>query len=75
LKHGSPFTWSKGESLDDMEHPERIEAIKAEYEIRRERMRKRIPVNPLRPVKACPEDIDDVYGVDEGNSSCAVCHK
>lgn len=75
LEHGSPFTWSKGESLCDLEQPERIAAIKAEYEIRRERNRNRIPINPLRPVKACNEDIDDIYGVDEGNGSCAVCHK
>lgn len=75
LAHGSPFTWSKGESLTDIEQPARIEAIKAEYEIRRERMRKRIPINPLRPVKTCPEDIDDVYGQDEGGNSCLVCHK
>lgn len=75
LDHGSPFTWSKGESLGELEQPERMAAIEAEYEIRRARMRKSIPINPLRPVKACPEDIDDVYGVDEGNGSCAVCHK
>jgi 3'-phosphoadenosine 5'-phosphosulfate sulfotransferase (PAPS reductase)/FAD synthetase len=75
LEHGSPFTWSKGESLSDMEHPERVAAIKAEYEIRRVRLRGSIPINPLRPVKACPEDIDDVYGEDEGNGACAVCHK
>jgi len=75
LMHGSPFTWSKGESLGDMERPERVAAIKAEYDIRRVRMRKSIPINPLRPMKANPEDIDDIYGVDEGNGSCAVCHK
>lgn len=75
LEHGSPFTWSKGESLSDMESPERVAEIEAEFEIRRARLRKAIPINPLRPVKACPEDIDDVYGVDEGNGSCAVCHK
>lgn len=75
LEHGSPFTWSKGESLSDMEKPERVAEIAAEYEIRRMRIRKSIPINPLRPVKACPEDIDDVYGVDEGNGSCAICHK
>jgi len=75
LEHGSPFTWSKGESLVDMEQPERIAEIEAEYENRRARMRKAIPINPLRPVKACPDDIDDIYGVDEGNGSCAVCHK
>ena len=75
LEHGSPFTWSKGESLSDMERPERIAEIQAEYKIRRERMLRAIPINPLRPVKACPDDIDDIYGVDEGNGSCAVCHK
>jgi hypothetical protein len=75
LEHGSPFTWSKGESLSDMEQPERIAEIQAEYGIRRARMLKAIPINPLRPVKACPDDIDDIYGVDEGNGSCAVCHK
>jgi len=75
LEHGSPFTWSKGESLVDMEAPSRVIEIEAEYETRRARMRKAIPINPLRPVKAYPEDIDDVYGVDEGNGSCAVCHK
>jgi 3'-phosphoadenosine 5'-phosphosulfate sulfotransferase (PAPS reductase)/FAD synthetase len=75
LEHGSPFTWSKGESLSDMEHPERVAAIKAEYDIRRVRLRGNIPINPLRPVKVCPEDIDDIYGEDEGNGACAVCHK
>ncbi|CAB5517052.1 hypothetical protein LMG26857_06135 [Achromobacter anxifer] len=75
LEHGSPFTWSKGESLSDMEQPERVAEIQAEYGIRRARMLKAIPINPLRPVKASPDDIDDIYGVDEGNGSCAVCHK
>ena len=75
VDHGSPFTWSRGESLGDMERPERVAAIKAEYETRRARIRKATPINPLRPVKACPEDIDDIYGVDEGNGSCSVCHK
>jgi len=75
LEHGSPFTWSKGESLSDIEQPERVAQIEAEYEARRARLRKNIPVNPLRPVKACPEDIDDIYGEDEGGGSCLVCHK
>jgi 3'-phosphoadenosine 5'-phosphosulfate sulfotransferase (PAPS reductase)/FAD synthetase len=75
LEHGSPFTWSKGESLRDLEKPERIAAIKDEYENRRARLRRNIPINPLRPVKACPEDIDDVYGEEEGGGSCLICHK
>ncbi|TFW17701.1 phosphoadenosine phosphosulfate reductase domain-containing protein [Duganella callida] len=75
LEHGSPFTWSQGESLVEMERPERVAEIEAEYEIRRVRLRKSIPINPLRPAKACPEDVDDVYGDDEGNGACAICHK
>jgi len=75
LEHGSPFTWSKDESLWDMEKPERIAEIKAEYEIRRARLRKSIPINPLRPIKECSDDIDDIYGVDEGGGACVVCHK
>jgi 3'-phosphoadenosine 5'-phosphosulfate sulfotransferase (PAPS reductase)/FAD synthetase len=75
LDHGSPFTWTKGESLTDLENPERVAKIEADYELRRVRMRKSIPINPLRPVKTCPEDIDDVYGEDEGNGACAICHK
>lgn len=75
LEHGSPFTWSRGESLGELELPERVAAIQAEYEIRRARLRKSIPINPLRPLKNCPEDIDDIYGEDEGGGACLVCHK
>jgi hypothetical protein len=75
LKHGSPFTWSKGESLSDMEQPERVAAIKAEFDIRRARIRKAIPINPLRPPKASPDDIDDINSAYECNGSCAVCYK
>lgn len=75
LEHGSPFTWSKGEALNELERPERVAEIMAEYAVRRARLRKSIPINPLRPVKTGPEDIDDVYGDDEGSSSCLICHK
>ncbi|MBJ9237167.1 phosphoadenosine phosphosulfate reductase family protein [Citrobacter koseri] len=75
LDHGSPFTWSKGESLVQLEQPERIEQIKKDYQIRKDRMRRSIPINVLRPTKDNPEDIDDVYGIDEGNGSCNICHK
>lgn len=75
LEHGSPFTWSKGESLSDIEQPERVAQIEAEYKARRDRIRKNTPINPLRPLKECPEDIDDIYGEDEGGGSCLICHK
>ncbi|MER5130622.1 MULTISPECIES: phosphoadenosine phosphosulfate reductase family protein [Serratia] len=75
LEHGSPFTWSKGESLAQLEQPDRMQQIRKEYEARRERMRRSIPVNVLRPVSKTPEDIDDIYGEDEGGSACLICHK
>lgn len=75
LEHGSPFTWSSGESLAELEQPDRVAQIIADFEKRRARNRAAIPINPLRPVRECPEDIDDVYGVDEGGGSCVICHK
>ncbi len=75
LEHGSPFTWSSGESLTELEQPERVAQIIDDFEKRKARIRASIPINPLRPVRARPEDIDDVYGIDEGGASCLVCHK
>lgn len=75
LDHGSPFTWSSGESLTELEQPKRVAQIVEDFEVRRARIRATIPINPLRPVRPCPEDIDDVYGVDEGGGSCVICHK
>lgn len=75
LEHGSPFTWSAGESLIDLEQPERISKIVEDYENRKARARARIPINPLRPIDTTPEDIDDIYGVEEGGGSCSICHK
>ena len=73
LDHGSPFTWSQGESLSELEKPERIIQIFKDYEERKARISSKKPVNPLRPIVA--EDIDDIYGDDEGNGSCNICHK
>ena len=69
LEHGSPFTWSERESLEELEQPERISAIKREYEIRRVRAKSNMRRNPLRPDAA---DLDDVF---DSNSACLVCHK
>lgn len=75
LDHGSPFTWSSGESLTELEQPERVAQIVDDFEVRRARIRASIPINPLRPARPCPEDIDDVYGEDEGGNACLICHK
>lgn len=71
LEHGSPFTWSQGESLEELAMPERIAMIKAEHERRMERLRQQAPVNPLRDI-VCDVDIDDLYGQQK---VCLTCHK
>ncbi len=72
---GSPFTWTQGESLVELEQPERIAAIRADFEKRQARMRKNRPINPLRPQLIDMVDIDELYFEDEGGGSCLVCHK
>lgn len=74
LEHGSPFTWSDRESLVELEQPERIAEIEADYDIRLARERARRPKNPLR---AGLEDIeiDEAYGTAEVAASCVICHK
>ena len=71
VEHGSPFTWSQGEALDELEKPERTEQIRREHERRRIRMRSKIQPNPLRPDNE-PLDIDDLYGKAK---VCLACHK
>jgi hypothetical protein len=75
LQHGSPFTWTHGESLSDLEQPERVSAIQADYEIRKRREMSKARVNPLRPKIEYPLDIDDLYLEEEGGGACLVCHK
>ena len=71
LDDGSPFTWSQGESLDELERPERIEQIRRDHEERLVRMQARVQQNPLRPDSE-PLDIDDLYGKAK---VCLACHK
>ncbi len=73
LRDGSPFTWSQGESLTELIEPERVANIKADYEKRRERLRRNRRINPLS--SNTEETVDDVYGTNEGSSSCVICHK
>jgi len=71
VEHGSPFTWSQGESLDELERPERIEQIKADHKKRVERQKSKMMTNPLRPDDE-PLDVDDLYGQAK---VCVACHK
>lgn len=71
IDHGSPFTWCQGESLEQLEQPNRVQEITKEHERRLSRMRKKIQPNPLRPDNE-PLDIDDLYGQ---SKVCLACHK
>jgi hypothetical protein len=70
LSHGSPFTWSQGESLDELSRPERIAKIRVDHELRVERLRSRRPLNALHGEAI---DIDEVYGA--AGKMCITCHK
>jgi hypothetical protein len=74
LDHGSPFTWTERESLKELEKPERVEQIKADYDKRMKRLQEKRPTNALR-ARLEDADIDEVYGVDEAEASCLACHK
>jgi len=71
LEHGSPFTWSHGESLDELARPERLAQIRADHEKRVARLNARKPINALTDDERV--DIDEVYG--SAGKLCLVCHK
>lgn len=71
VEQGSPFTWSQGESLAELEQPERAEQIVADHKQRLARIRAKFRSNPLRPDRE-PLDIDDLYG---RTKTCLACHK
>ena len=75
VESGSPFTWTKGEPLSALENPERIAAIKADFEKRKARLESKRRPNPLRPQLIEVIDIDDLYLEDEGGGACLVCRK
>jgi 3'-phosphoadenosine 5'-phosphosulfate sulfotransferase (PAPS reductase)/FAD synthetase len=77
LSHGSPFTWSQGESLVELEQPERVAQIISDYDARRKRIASMKRSNPLRVLHqtTTPEEIDDLYDIDEGGGACHICHK
>ena len=70
-KSGSPFTWTEGESLDELTRPDRVAQIKEDYEKRVERAKKKRQINPLRSDDG-DIDIDELFGQSKG---CLACHK
>lgn len=70
-KTGNFFTWSQGESLTEMEQPERVEQIKREHVIRIERKVARKENATLREVFAEADRAEEPEGDDE--QGCLVC--
>lgn len=71
LDHGSPFSWSEGETLLELEKPERVAQIRADHEKRVERAKAKRKVDPLRPAQGAV-DLDEIYGQQK---VCLACHK
>lgn len=71
VDHGSPFTWSDNESLEELSRPERVAQIEADHQKRLARLKSKIQPNPLR-VTIEPLDVDELYGQ---SKVCLACHK
>jgi hypothetical protein len=65
---GNAFTWCQGESLEELERPERMEAIRAEYHKRKQAELDRAAGLTLAQVFA-----RDLSGDDTADSGCAIC--
>ena len=59
LSHGSPFSWCDGETLDELERPERAKQVEEDYE--KEKLEPKQNQNPLRP-DGDVVDMDDIFG-------------
>jgi 3'-phosphoadenosine 5'-phosphosulfate sulfotransferase (PAPS reductase)/FAD synthetase len=70
LDHGSPFTWSDRESLEELAMPARVDQIRREHQARVERARARRRPNALRSDRDC-----DSIELDDKNAGCLICHK
>ena len=75
IENGTRFTWSQNEPLTDLEKPERIQQIKHDFEIRKQRELANRKINPLRISKSENLDLDELYMEDEGGGACLICHK
>jgi Phosphoadenosine phosphosulfate reductase family len=70
-KTGNFFTWSQGESLTEMEQPERVEQIKREHVIRIERKVARKENATLREVFAEADRAEEPE--EDDDQGCLVC--
>jgi len=67
-KTGRKFTWSQGESLDELSQPERIQEIKEGHEKAMKRERKARPNRPL------VEIFSEVLDEEDDLEPCTICH-
>jgi 3'-phosphoadenosine 5'-phosphosulfate sulfotransferase (PAPS reductase)/FAD synthetase len=70
IDHGSPFTWSDRESLEDLARPERIAQIESDFIKRQKRLRARRRPNALRP-----DENPSMMLFEDDRTGCLVCHK
>jgi len=70
-KSGNSFTWSKSESLAEMERPERVAQIKREHVIRIERQLARKENATLMEVFTQAESVEELE--DDDDQGCLVC--
>src|ERR1700730_17633230 len=65
LDHGSPFTWSDRESLEELARPERVAHVEQPSDLLIERLRA-----PRRPNALRPEDSQEEIALDEDGGGC-----
>lgn len=65
---GERYTWSQGESLEELSRPERVAEIKANHERLVKIERKSRPNRPLVEV------LTDVLDDEEDEAGCTICH-
>lgn len=71
IEHGSPFTWTQGESLEQLSQSARIAQIKKDHQERLLRLKSKVQNNPLRS-NCQGMDIEELYSTAK---ACLVCHK
>jgi hypothetical protein len=68
--HSSPFTWVQGESLEDLEQPERIEEIRKRHSLRMARINSSRRLGPLQEAIRESELLEL-----SSEGGCLACHK
>ena len=65
---GRRFTWSQGESLEELSDPARVAAIKANHELALQRAIKSRPDQPLA------DNLSEAFDDDDDSMACNICH-